>query len=143
MFARLGSFAAVVLFFAAPNINDVSVSDQRTFLAADTPSLRANDLMKQYFPDLVALSSAVLVVDAGTGGDVTIGDADAFVTSLTTWLTAPDAPGAIDQVWSPAGADDLTKASLISADDQIALITVRFNAIATRSPPPRPAYGLT
>jgi RND superfamily putative drug exporter len=145
MFTRLGSFAvrfrwyviaawlaaAAVLTFVAPNIDDVSVSDQRAFLSSEVPSLQANELMKEHFPDQVALSSAVLVVDAGPEGDVTAGEAGAFVSDLTDWLTASDAPQAIDEVWSPTRGDELTRAEMTSDDGQVALILVRFNAVAT------------
>ena len=115
MFARLGSFAArfrwfiiaawlvvaVVLTLVAPNINDVAVSDQRAFLPSSAPSLDASKMVKKYFPDRVSPSSAVVVVDAGAGGRVDQGVAAEFVAGLTAWLSGPDAPEAVDQVWSP------------------------------------------
>jgi RND superfamily putative drug exporter len=121
MFARLGSFstrfrwfviaawviAAAVLTLVAPNIDDVSVSDQRAFLSSEVPSLQANELMKEHFPDQVALSSAVLVVDAGAEGAVTEGEA------------------------APTRGDELTRAGMTSDDGQVALLLVRFNAVAT------------
>ena len=145
MFARLGSFSvrfrwyiiaawivvAVVLTLLAPSINDVSVTDERAFLKQDVPSLQANELLKEYFPDLVALSTAVLVVDAGEGGVVTAPDVSDYIESITEWLTAPDAPEAIEDVWSPTHEDQLTRAGMTSDDKQVALILVRFNAIAT------------
>ncbi len=84
MFARLGSFSvrfrwpilaawilvALVLTLTAPNINDVAVSDQRAFLPSHAPSLEASQLMKEYFPDRFAPSSAVVVVDAGQGNRI-------------------------------------------------------------------------
>jgi RND superfamily putative drug exporter len=145
MFSRLGSFAvrfrwyiigawllaAVLLTLLAPNINDVSVTDQRAFLSEDVPSLQANELLKKYFPDQVALSSAVLVIDAGSGGDVSTGTVADFVASLSDWLTGAGAPSAVSAVWSPTHGDELTKAGMTSSDHQVALILVRFNAIAT------------
>ena len=145
MFSRLGSFAvrfrwyiiaawavaAVVLTLVAPNIDDVAVTDQRAFLSQDVPSLQANELLKKYFPDQVALSSAVLVVDAGAGGDVTTGAAAGFVDGLTSWLTSGGAPAAVDDVWSPTHGDELTRAGMTSDDKQVAMILVRFNAVAT------------
>jgi RND superfamily putative drug exporter len=145
MFTRLGSFAvrsrwyiiagwivaALLLFLLAPNINDVSVTDQRAFLPQDVPSLQANELLKKFFPDQVALSSAVLVIDAGGGGDVSAGPVAGFVSDLTDWLTGVGAPAGITAVWSPTHGDELTKAGMTSSDQQVALILVRFNAIAT------------
>ncbi len=162
MFARLGSFAvrfrwfiicgwfllAILLTLLAPNINDVAVSDQRAFLPASAPSLDANEVVKKYFPDRVAPSSAVIVVDAGdgnrldaqTGAEAGAPGTDAntpgaqatqFVAALTEWLTGPDKPAAVGQVWSPLVGDEQTKASLTSSDGQVALLLTRFTAEGT------------
>jgi RND superfamily putative drug exporter len=145
MFARVGSFAvrfrwyiiaawllvAIVLTIVAPNINSVAVTDQRAFLPASAPSLDANQVVKKYFPDRVSPSSAVVVVDAGAGGQVDQGAAAQFVAGLTTWLTGPDKPAGVDKVWSPTYGDQQTKASLTSGDKQVALVLARFTAIGT------------
>ncbi len=145
MFARLGSFAtrfrwfiiaawvvvALVLTLVAPNINDVAVSDQRAFLPSSALSLDASEALKRYFPDRASPSSAVVVVDAGAGGRVDQGQAAGFVAELTTWLSGPDAPKGVDQVWSPTLGDEQTKAGLTSADKQVALVLVRFTAVGT------------
>jgi RND superfamily putative drug exporter len=145
VFARLGAFAvrfrwfiiaawvvvAAVLTIVAPNIDDVAVSDQRAFLPDSAPSLTAHDTVAEYFPERVSPSSAVLVIDAGAGGRVDQGAAADFVESLTARLTAPDAPAAVSEVWSPTLGDEQTRAGLTSADRQIALILVRFDAIGT------------
>jgi len=145
MFARIGSFSvrfrwyiiagwvviAAALTLLAPNINDVSVTDERAFLKQDVPSLQANQLLKEYFPDLVALSSAVLVVDTGPDGSVNAPEVAKFADDLTKWLTGPTAPAAVEDVWSPTHGDELTRAGMTSDDKQIALLLVRFNAIGT------------
>ena len=146
MFARLGSFAsrfrwfiiagwvvvALVLTLVAPNINDVAVSDQRAFLPSAAPSIHANEIVKQYFPDRVSPSSAVLVVDAGSGKRVDQGEAADFLAQLTTWLTGEESSlRAVDKVMSPTLGDEQTKASLTSQDKQVALVLVRFNTIGT------------
>jgi RND superfamily putative drug exporter len=145
VFARLGSFAvrfrwfiiaawvvvALVLILVAPNINDVAVSDQRAFLPSSAPSLDANEMVNKYFPDRVSPSSAVLVVDAGAGRRVDEGPASDFVAQLTTWLSGPAAPAAVNQVWSPSLGDEQTRAGLTSEDKQVALILVRFSAVGT------------
>jgi putative drug exporter of the RND superfamily len=145
MFARLGSFAArfrwyiiaawvaaaLVITLVAPNINDVSVSDHRAFLSPSAPSIVAHETVQKYFPDRISPSSAVLVIDAGAGGDVTAAEPAAFVASLTDWLSGPQAPEAVERVWSPTLGDELTKAGLTSEDKQVALVLVRFNAIGT------------
>lgn len=145
MFARLGSFAsrfrwwiiaawvvvAVVLTLTAPNIDDVAVSDQRAFLPDSAPSLDANQMLKEYFPDRVSPSSAVLVIDAGEGRRVDEGPAASFIAQLGTWLTGPEAPEAVEQVWSPAIGDELTRAGLTSEDGRVALMLVRFSKVGT------------
>ena len=145
MFARLGSFstrfrwyiiaawvvAALVLTLVAPNINDVSVSDERAFLSSSAPSLIAHETVQKYFPDRISPSSAVLVIDAGTGGDVTAAEPTAFIAQMTDWLTGPEAPAAIERVWSPTLGDELTRAGLTSQDKQVALILVRFSTIGS------------
>ncbi len=145
MFARLGSFAvrfrwfiiaawilaAAVLTLVAPNIDDVAVSDQRAFLPASSPSLDANQLLEKYFPDQVSPSSAVVVVDAGEGGRAGAGAAAEFISGLTAWLTGPDKPAGVDNVWSPAIGDEQTKAGLVSPDGRVALVLTRFTAMGT------------
>ncbi len=145
MFSRLGSFAvrfrwfiiaawflvAIVLTVVAPNINDVAVSDQRAFLPASAPSLDANQVVKKYFPDRVSPSSAVVVVDAGVGNQADQGAAGEFVNELSAWLTGPDKPAGVSQVWSPALGDEQTKAGLTSPDKQVALVLTRFAAVGT------------
>ena len=89
-------------------------------------------MVKQYFPDRVSPSSAVLVVDAGSGKRVDQGAAADFVAQLTTWLTGEESTlKAVDQVMSPTLGDEQTKASLTSQDKQVALVLVRFNTIGT------------
>lgn len=145
MFGRLGSFAvrfrwfiiaiwvllALIFTLVAPNIDDVAVSDQRSFLPSNAPSLDANQLMKEYFPDRVSPSSAVLVIDAGAGNRADKGQAADFTTLLGDWLSGPDAPDAVEQVWSPTRGDELTRAGLVSQDKQIALVLVRFTKVGT------------
>jgi RND superfamily putative drug exporter len=145
MFGRLGSLAvrfrwlmiaawflvAIILTVVAPNIDDVAVSDQRAFLPASAPSLDASEIVKKHFPDRVSPSSAVIVVDAGTGYRVDRGAPAEFIEGLTAWLTGPDKPRGVDQVWSPTHADEQTKAGLTSADKQVALLFTRFSAVGT------------
>jgi len=180
MFARLGSVAvrfrwpilgawillAVVLTLTAPNIDDVAVSDQRAFLPSHAPSLEASQLLRKYFPDRYAPSSAVVVVDAGQGNRIyaesgspstsnpsttprhggasnpgsaspvpspasSTSPAAGFIAGLTDWLSAAEAPEAVDQVFSPTLGDEQTRASLVSPDGQVALLLVRFAKVGT------------
>ncbi|MCX8032281.1 MAG: MMPL family transporter [Thermoleophilia bacterium] len=145
MFARLGSIAvryrflilalwivaAVVLTATAPDINKVAVSDQRAFLPTSAPSLQAHEIVAKYFPERVSPSSAILVVDAGSGQRADQGSAAQFVEQLTNWLTGPQAPEAVEEVWSPVRGDEVTRSALLSSDKQAALILVRFNGIGS------------
>jgi RND superfamily putative drug exporter len=156
VFARLGSFAvrfrwliiaawavaAMALTLAAPNIDDVAVSDQRAFLPASAPSLEAGRLMKDYFPDRYSPSSAVLVVDAGEGARIYPESGGAaepagmtpaanLISELTEWLSGTDAPAGIGRVFSPESGDEQTKAGLVSPDGQVGLVLVRFEKVGT------------
>jgi RND superfamily putative drug exporter len=145
MFARLGRLAtryrwplvigwvavAALVTLVAPNIDKVAVNDQRAFLPSSAPSLDAIETVKRYFPDKIAPSSAVLVIDAGTGKRADAGPAKQFIADTTAWLEGPDKPQVIDQVLSPASADERTAKALISEDGQVGLIVVRFSTIGT------------
>ncbi len=145
MFSRLGSFAvrfrwfiiaawilaAIVLTLVAPNINDVAVTDQRAFLPSSSASLDASQVVQKYFPDRVSKSSAVVVVDAGTGGRADQGPAADFMQSLTDWLAGSEKPAGVEQFWSPFHGDEQTKTSLISSDKQVGLLLARFEKVGT------------
>ena len=150
MFARVGSFAvrfrwfiiaawvivAIALTLFAPNINDVANSDQRSFLPSQAPSLTAHEIVTKYFPDRVSPSSAVIVIDAGPGGRIDQGAGSDYIASLTAWLSSAASSdptlSVIDRVVSPVTADEQTKAGLVSADEQVALVLVRFSTIGTQ-----------
>jgi RND superfamily putative drug exporter len=150
VFARIGSFAvrfrwfivaawvvvAAALTLTAPNIDDVAVSDQRSFLASSAPSLTAHQIMTDYFPDRVSPSSAVIVLDAGSGGRVDQGEPANYVSALTNWLsgaaTSDPTLSVVDKVVSPVQGDEQTKAGLTSKDGQVALVLVRFSTIGTQ-----------
>jgi RND superfamily putative drug exporter len=122
--------AAAVLTLVAPNINDVAVSDQRSFLPSSAPSLDANSIVKKYFPDRVSASNAVVVVDAGKGGRADQGQAGNFVASLSSWISTSKMV-ALEDVSSPTMGDQQTKAAMISSDKQVAMILVRLNQVST------------
>lgn len=145
MFARLGRIAtryrwplvigwvavAALVTLVAPNIDKVAVNDQRAFLPSFAPSLDAMDTVKRYFPDKVAPSSAVLVIDAGKGDRADADPTKRFISDTTAWLQGPDKPQVIDQILSPTSADEQTAKALISPDGQVGLIVVRFSTEGT------------
>lgn len=145
MFARLGRLAtryrwplvigwvavAVLVTLVAPNIDKVAVNDQRAFLPSSAPSLDALKIVKRYFPDKVAPSSSVIVIDAGKGGRADAGPTRQFIADTTAWLQGPDKPQVIDQILSFTSADEQTAKALISPDGQVGLIVVRFSKVGT------------
>lgn len=145
MFARLGRLAtryrwplvigwvavAAIVTLVAPSIDKVAVNDQRAFLPSSAPSLDAMNTVKRYFPDRVAPSSSVLVIDAGKGNRADADPTKRFIADTTAWLQGPDKPQVIDQMLSPTGADEQTAKALISPDGQVGLIVVRFSKEGT------------
>jgi putative drug exporter of the RND superfamily len=145
MFVRLGRLAtryrwplvvgwvaaAALVTLVAPNIDKVAVNDQRAFLPSSAPSLDAITTVKRYFPDKIAPSSSVLVIDAGKGGRADAGPTRQFIADTTAWLQGPDKPQVVDQILSPASADAQTAKALISPDGQVGLIVVRFSKVGT------------
>lgn len=118
--------AAALLTIFAPNIDDVSVNDQRAFLPQDVPSIQAFKLLQEQFPERVSSNSAVVVVDAGSPGAVRQTPATGYIASLTSQLQARLADGTLRRLVSPATADEQTAAALVSPDEQVALIIVSF-----------------
>jgi putative drug exporter of the RND superfamily len=145
LFARLGTFTsrfrwpliagwlllALVVTLVAPNIDRVAVNDQRAFLARDAPSLTAFEMVQRHFPEQVAPSSTVVVVDAGEGRRADEGAAQAFMADITEWMRQNADLQVVESIISPSGADEDTARSLISPDGQLALLIVRFSAIGT------------
>jgi RND superfamily putative drug exporter len=145
VFDRLGRFAARYRFFIVgawavvallltlltPNIDDVSVHDQRQFLSENTESLAAAEAVRQSFPELYSASSAVCVVDAGAGGSIEEPGTQRFLSQLTEALTGPSAPPNVVRVLSPVNAGEETARALVSHDGQIAVVAVSFDTAAT------------
>lgn len=148
MFARLGRLAArhrwpiIIVWLAlaagvtafAPNIDDVAVNDTRAFLATEAPSLEAYKAVKEAFPERISPSSTVIVVDAGTGNRADQGAAWEFLRTLDSWFAGPAVPTVVDRVASPVSGDEQTAKALVSADGEVALIIVTFNAGGTEYP---------
>jgi RND superfamily putative drug exporter len=75
MFKKIGNFAvkqriwiilcwvlaAVLLFFFAPSLSQVSSMSESTFLPQDSESLRSRELIAKYFPQTESASTVSLV----------------------------------------------------------------------------------
>ncbi|MBZ0286873.1 MAG: MMPL family transporter, partial [Anaerolineae bacterium] len=136
MFRRLGQLAAryriaiiigwiaaaVLLIVTAPPLDSVSSTDQRDFMPADAPFARAQEVYEQAFPDQFGLSSTVILIDAGEGGDVHDPAVWAYMQQVEAWLAGDDAPENLADVTAPTSNPDFADA-LISPDNRIALIS--------------------
>ena len=143
MFQRLGNFAAhyrkwivagwillaAILTLVAPPLNDVSSTDQKDFLPADAPFVRAQAVYEAAFPSLFTPSSTMLLIDAGEGGNVRGAEVWNFIAEAEAWLNSDEAPDNIGPVAAPTTDPEMADA-LISPDGQIALISIALTTIA-------------
>jgi RND superfamily putative drug exporter len=116
--------AVILITLLAPNLGDVSISDQTSFLSAKAPSIKAAQLANKYFPDQASSGSAVLVVHSPDGKVFDNPQIPAYITDLTSWLeTKADPSGAIiSSVLSPA--DPSLTERLTSKDGKVVIFTV-------------------
>ncbi|MFN2227265.1 MAG: MMPL family transporter [Anaerolineae bacterium] len=141
MFERLGRFVAryrvwvilgwiilaVGLTLAAPDLDEVSSSDQRDFLPQSAPFVHAQKVQEAAFPEQSAASSSVILVDAGLGRDVRDPAVWAYLQEMEQWLGSEQAPYNISQVTGPVTAPDLA-GTLISGDGRVALVAVGMSS---------------
>jgi len=120
---------AAVLTLIAPDLDEVSSSDQKDFLPADAPFVHAQEVQARVFPEQSAASSSVVLVAAGPGGSVHDADVWAFIARLETWLNSASAPENIIQAVGPTTAPQFAD-QLISPDGRIALVGVGLSTIA-------------
>jgi RND superfamily putative drug exporter len=119
---------AVVITLAAPSIEEATTSDVGDLLPVDAPYARAEAILKETFPDLDTAGTAVIVLE--TPG-LNIRDAApwTYLTELTNWLKSDAAlSGNVTEVLSPAGGIPLMADMMVSKDNELALITLHFNA---------------
>lgn len=141
MFDKIGQFSSkyrhpiiaiwIVLLVAisalAPNLADVSTSEQSDFLPEGELSAIAADVAAEYFPDKASPTQAVLVVKSETGSlrDET---AHAYLADLTDWLENDLSPAVIGQVLSPA--DPNLADQLIGENGQVGMIFISLRGAA-------------
>jgi RND superfamily putative drug exporter len=138
MFDKIGQFSSrfrypIILFWVAtvilvtllaPNLGDVTISDQSSFLSAKAPSIKAASLEAQYFPEQASSGSAVLVLYRADGRVSDLPEIQAYVQDLTTWLQTDADPShtAITSVLSPV--DPALTTRLTSQDGKVMMISV-------------------
>jgi RND superfamily putative drug exporter len=141
MFDKIGKFSSrfrypIILFWVvavilitllAPNLGDVSISDQTSFLSAQAPSIKAALLANQYFPDQASSGSVVLVLHSPEGKVFDNPQIPVYITDLTNWLEKEaDPSGAIlSSILSPA--DQALTERLTSKDGKVVIFTVGIN----------------
>ena len=138
MFEKIGQFSSrfrypiiigwavllVATLIFAPNLSDVSISDQSGFLSSEAPSNVAYAVAREYFPDQVSTGQAVLVIES-EGASVNDPAMQTYISELTEWLENNLNHEVIHEVLSPADAELADQ--LISEDEQAAMIFVGLN----------------
>lgn len=141
IFEKIGQFAvrrrwpviiswvalAVVITLAAPSIEEATTSDVGDLLPVDAPFARAEAILRQTFPDLDAAGSAVIVLET-QGQSIREAATWDYLTELTGWLQSDVLADNMLEVLSPAGGTPLLADALVSSDNELALINLRFKA---------------
>ncbi len=132
MFSRLARFTirykygviafwvalAVVLTIFAPKLSEVGVTNDSDFLPQDAPSLTAQEVLAQHFPDSASGGELLIVLYDPNG----LSQADReYGRDLVTWLKSPDAPDPDIKITSVYDQPEL-EPLLVSQDGQAMLI---------------------
>ena len=113
-----------VITWLAPNLADLSISDQSAYLNAKEPSIRAQKMIRKYFPREVFSNSAILVLESKKGS-LKEPEGAAEIAGLTAWVRSLKDPKISENLLSPA--DPNLADRLISADGRVAIIFVGIN----------------
>lgn len=153
MFRILGQFAtryrkliivvwivlAGVITLIAPDINEVSSSNQADFLPLDAPFIHANQVYKDTFPEAFYPGSSIVVVDAREAGGIpltesggvdTTSEIGKFISDFEAWLNSPDKPSNVGGVFAPT-TTDLATTLLLSSTKDVAIIRVSLTTTGT------------
>jgi RND superfamily putative drug exporter len=138
MFEKIGYFSSrfrypIILFWVvavvlvtllAPNLGDMTISDQTSFLSAKAPSIQAASLASKYFPEQSSSGSAVLVLYRPDGRVFDLPQVQPYIDDLTHWLENDADPShtIIANVLSPA--DPNLTDRLTSQDGQVVIFNV-------------------
>ena len=138
MFEKIGYYSVrfryfVIAFWAvavalatllAPDLSELSISDQSAYLSAKEPSIQAQKMIRKYFPKEVFSNSAILMLESEQGS-LRSPEGAAAVRDLTGWIRSLKDPKISENILSPA--DPSLAERLISADGRVAIIFVGIN----------------
>jgi putative drug exporter of the RND superfamily len=116
--------AVGVITWLAPNLSDLSISDQSAYLSAKEPSIRAQKMIKKHFPKEVFSNSAILVLESKKGS-LREAEGAAAISELTSWVKSLKDPKISENLLSPA--DPNLADRLISRDGRVAIIFAGIN----------------
>jgi RND superfamily putative drug exporter len=138
MFDKIGLFSSrfrypIILFWVAtvilitllaPNLGEMSISEQSSFLSAKAPSIKAAELANQYFPEQASSGSAVLVLHSTNGAVFENPQIPAYMAELNRWLeTGVDPSGNIvTSILSPV--DPSLTDRLTSKDGKVVIFSI-------------------
>lgn len=108
----------------APNLNDLSISDQAGYLSEKEPSVRAMQMINKHFPNEIFSKSAILVLESKKG-DLRDAEGMSIISGLTGWVKSSRDPKISKTLLSPV--DPNLADRLISSDGSVALILVGIN----------------
>lgn len=126
--------AVVVITLAAPNLSDVTTSDQAALLPTDAAFNHATEVHQAAFPGSSDNAGLVLVVEsttdsgilnheAATFAEQIDTDAGNFIAELSAWLASDAAPEQVTAVISPVSSPQVAEMT-IDANNQVAMIAV-------------------
>jgi RND superfamily putative drug exporter len=121
--------AAALLFFLAPSLSEVGTMNESNFLPADSESLRARELIAQYFPQKQSTSTVTLVFY----NPQKLGDTDmAYAQKVEEWLTSGQTPFKVENVTSIFQNPEL-ESQLVSPDGTTMLLNAGLAKAAFES----------
>ena len=143
MFEKLGNFVvkqrlwiilswvavALLMYFLAPSLSEVGKMNESNFLPQDSESLRARELIAEYFPQNKSTSTVTLVFyHPGK-----LGEADlAFARQIEDWLKSGTTPFKVNNVTSIFANPEL-QARLLSPDGTTMLMNIGLAEAAFES----------
>jgi RND superfamily putative drug exporter len=143
MFERIGGFtvkhriwiilfwvaAAVLMFFFAPSLSETGTMSESQFLPNDSESLRASELIKEYFPESAASSTVTLVFY----NENKLSDADMdYARQVRDWLGSGQTGFKVENVTSAFDSPQLA-ATLVSPDGTTMLLNAGLEESAFSS----------
>jgi len=118
---------AVVIVLTAPKLSKVGTSDEKSFLAAGSPSSKVSNLLQSKYPSLREQKGEGVVVFYRPAG-LTAADRE-YVQQVDAWLKSDKRPKTVSGVTSVYTDPDM-KASFESTDGTTLLSQVKFNQVA-------------